>query len=1214
MYLKDQKADFCFLQETFSKASDEAIWRNEWGGQIYFSHGTCHSKGVCVLINRAVKEKVTCTFSDTSGRIILINITYNGLKLSLCNIYAPNDHTQQLGFIQELNCLLIDKAEIATLIVGGDWNCTLEKKDKKGGVPWRPTAYRNLVKITMDSLDLVDIQRTRHPKLNAFSYVSKALGVKSRIDFFLVAKHLTKFVKKVDIQTSIAPDHNTICLLLSWPDEHPRGPGFWKFNNTLLDDEEYTSKIRELYPELRKKYSDVKDQQLFWELMKMEIRTVTISFAKGKAQTIKKCETVIKEQLDELDKKICNSQNLDNINDTLKQYDDLKKELQQHYDNKGKAAIFRSKCRWVEEGEKATKYFFNLEKRNYNRKTINEIKLDNEETTTDEKQILSMIKMYYDDLYNSTTTETQDNFETFIENLEIPKLDDKERDELDGPLTYEECKKSLEAFQNGKSPGVDGLTVEFYKHFFDLIGLDLLASLNRAYELGRLSISQRRGIITLLPKEDADLMLLQNWRPITLLNVDYKIASKAIAMRIEPMLPNLVHPDQTGFVKGRYIGENIRLIFDIMEQTKVNNIPGILISVDFKKAFDSLEWSCIQSTLQKFNFGDSLRKWIKIFYTDIESAALNNGFATDWFKPSRGVRQGCPLSPFLFILTAEVLSNKIRQNPTVKGIRLFGSEVKLSQFADDTNLFCGDLASVEQALDIVNVFGKFSGLMLNVEKTKAIWLGKWSKNKTKPLGMKWVNSPTKFLGIFASYDEKGNNQMNFNLKVQKLQTNLDMWNSRGLTLYGKVLIIKSLGLSNLIYSISNTNVPKEIVSTVKDKMFRFLWKNKKDKIKRTSLYQDFSNGGLRMVDIELTIRSLRLAWIQRLIFGNKGNWKNVPDHFFKKHGGLNFLLRCNYDTKYLGHFPEFYRDILIAFDEIKTLYNYDQGNDIILFNNKDILVDGKPIFIREWFNKGIHTIQELLNENGQYLTFQDFQIKYHCKTNFLQFYQILSAIPGFLKEKARTLGQNPMLNYSENYTSFLLNQNTEINLEKFKARDYYHLLLAKKHQSLPTGPKRWGTDLSMDTEDWKEIFSANPKLCKENKLKEFQFKFIHRIVVTKKELFKYGIHADSDCTYCSEPDSIDHTFINCTFTRTFARNVIDWFNVQNGSSFQPDTKEMLFSSCKYPNNPVLERKVNYTLLFMKYYIYTSKLNNNLLCLTDFSNKLNLKYKVENLKQ
>ena len=124
----------------------------------------------------------------------------------------------------------------------------------------------------------------------------------------------------------------------------------------------------------------------------------------------------------------------------------------------------------------------------------------------------------------------------FTENMEIPKLDDVERDALDGPLTYEECKKSLDTLENGKSPGEDGFTVEFYKHFFDLVGPDLLASLNGAYELGRLSVSQRRGIITLLPKDDAELLLLQNWRPITLLNVDYEIASKAIARRIEPML------------------------------------------------------------------------------------------------------------------------------------------------------------------------------------------------------------------------------------------------------------------------------------------------------------------------------------------------------------------------------------------------------------------------------------------------------------------------------------------------------------------------------------------------------------------------------------------------------------------------------------------------------------------------------------------------------
>ena len=115
---------------------------------------------------------------------------------------------------------------------------------------------------------------------------------------------------------------------------------------------------------------------------------------------------------------------------------------------------------------------------------------------------------------------------------------------------------------------------------------------------------------------------------------------------------------------------------------------------------------------------------------DIESAALNNGFATDWFKPSRGVRQGCPLSPYLFILTAEILSHNIRQNSIIKGIRIFGSEIKLSQFADDTNLFCADVASAEQALKTMNAFGNFSGLVLNVEKTKAFWLGKWLNNRT----------------------------------------------------------------------------------------------------------------------------------------------------------------------------------------------------------------------------------------------------------------------------------------------------------------------------------------------------------------------------------------------------------------------------------------------------------------------------------------------------
>ena len=135
------------------------------------------------LIHRN-KPRLIFLYRNTSGRIVLITVTLDALKLTLCNIYAPNSQAEQLAFIQELNNCIVDKSELTTLIVGGDWNCSLSKKDKVGGAPWKPTNYRNYILETMDIFDLVDIQRSKHPKLRKYSYESRSLGVKSRIDFF----------------------------------------------------------------------------------------------------------------------------------------------------------------------------------------------------------------------------------------------------------------------------------------------------------------------------------------------------------------------------------------------------------------------------------------------------------------------------------------------------------------------------------------------------------------------------------------------------------------------------------------------------------------------------------------------------------------------------------------------------------------------------------------------------------------------------------------------------------------------------------------------------------------------------------------------------------------------------------------------------------------------------------------------------------------------
>ena len=169
-----------------------------------------------------------------------------------------------------------------------------------------------------------------------------------------------------------------------------------------------------------------------------------------------------------------------------------------------------------------------------------------------------------------------------------------------------------------------------------------------------------------------------------------------------------------------------------------------------------------------------------------------------------------------------------------------------------------------------------------------MWLGKWEKNKNNPLNLKWMRSPVRILGVHVSYNDKENNELNFHLKIRKMQTNLDIWRARNLTLFGKVMIIKSLGLSQLVYSASTLNVPEEITPILKTKVFNFLWNNKKDKIKREGLYQDINKGGLRMVDTEIMFKALKLTWIPRLLLPGNPKWKTVPDYYLKGVGVSTF--------------------------------------------------------------------------------------------------------------------------------------------------------------------------------------------------------------------------------------------------------------------------------------------------------------------------------------
>ena len=178
---------------------------------------------------------------------------------------------------------------------------------------------------------------------------------------------------------------------------------------------------------------------------------------------------------------------------------------------------------------------------------------------------------------------------------------------------YSELAFALKNIKNNKSPGLDEFTVEFFKFFWIDIGLFILKSLNYGYRTGSLSITQKQGVITCIPKPNKSRCDLKNWRPISLLNVVYKLASGVIANRLKKVLDSLINENQKGFIAGRFLGENVRLIYDILFESKKQNLPGLLLSIDFEKAFDTVSWSFISDVLDYFNFGNSIKTWVGLF-------------------------------------------------------------------------------------------------------------------------------------------------------------------------------------------------------------------------------------------------------------------------------------------------------------------------------------------------------------------------------------------------------------------------------------------------------------------------------------------------------------------------------------------------------------------------------------------------------------------------
>ena len=498
-------------------------------------------------------------------------------------------------------------------------------------------------------------------------------------------------------------------------------------------------------------------------------------------------------------------------------------------------AQVHSRARWVEEGQSSSSYFLCLVKKKVAERLVSALCLDDGSVVNSAPDLVDCFANFYSALFSAEEVDcvSQEELLTKIS----AHLSANQSEVCKGVLSVDECFSAFKGMAHRKAPGNDGLLMEFYLKFWPVLGADLVRVLNSCLLNRRLSKSQRRGVISLSFKK-GDRLDPQNWRPISFLNVDYKIASRAIAGRLLKVLHVVVGKDQTCGVPGRFIGENVAYPRDVVDYVSQVGVSCAILSLDQEKAFDHVDWSFMRATLSSMGFGPSFIGWIDLFYSGSQSAVNVNGHVSPYFSLSRSIHQGCPLSPLLYVMVAEVLACKIRSHPDISGLSLPGSAVPLpplSQYADDTSVVVMSDDAITATFEVYDLYERGSGAKLNLAKCKGLWLGTWNGRTHPPVAIEWGSVKVKILGVFLGPFVSGED--NWRPRITAVQNVLSSWHQRSLSYCGKVLVINALALSRIWYVASVIHMPQWVLSELNKAVFNFFWNGKPDLVTRDVIAQ-----------------------------------------------------------------------------------------------------------------------------------------------------------------------------------------------------------------------------------------------------------------------------------------------------------------------------------------------------------------------------------------
>ena len=775
-----------------------------WNSKIYLSKYS-ENKASLTIVKNTIIEFVDSFEELIPGRAMCLKVKNNLYEYNIVNIYAPVEITNKYKiFRDELLHKISSKQNIIPI---GDWNFLEDKKmrNKANFSKEMKTKAKEWKKLPTNFIEVHKIFNTK------LKYTFRIGDYQSRLDRIYIKPQNILDISNYDIIPNHFSDHDKITLTLKWnPKQLKWGKGVWKLNNTLLENEDYQYEIQCVINRfyLNNKILNPADN---WDHVKKEIKTISIESAQEiNRENIDKCK-ILQENLAIIQ---YNIEQGDNSQETYDKLIRVKKEISKQEQQKAQGQIIRSKEDKILYDAKSTKYFFKKEKRKGQQNQIDSLINNENKIIQDKEEIIKETESFYKDLYNKDNINSRD-IDNVLDHIEN-KLEENEVNALNKDITNKEIIETIKSMNNDKSPGEDGLTKEFYEKFLNLLLPILNEVLNFTLKENIQPKSHKNALIKLLFKK-GNSKLLKNWRPISLLNTDYKILSKILSNRLTAYMQEIVPTEQKCGVKNRQMTEIIRNIASYRDQAQT----GFLVTLDQEKAFDRLSHTFLFKLLEKIGVKGHFLETIKTIYKNITSQVIINGRMTKKIHIKKGVRQGCPLSMILFVLGSIPLINMFKKNKFIKGHQTARNRYnKIQMYADDATVIIKDANELKHIFNTFKEFGKASGAKLNEEKTEILRLGKPSNNEDPKFQTK-LRSEIKILGAYLSINKKNETELNLKKASETLEV-LHRDKKYTKSLMGRILKVNTYVLQIIWTKAWLINTKSKAFNNFKEQIYKYI--------------------------------------------------------------------------------------------------------------------------------------------------------------------------------------------------------------------------------------------------------------------------------------------------------------------------------------------------------------------------------------------------------